>query len=260
MKETIASVNDIVWGAPTLLLILGVGLYLTWHLRFAQIRFLPESLRRFVQQFLPGNTQKRDASFQALCAALAATVGTGNLVGVAGAISLGGLGAVFWMWICGILGMVTKYAEAVLAVRYRVKAGNIFLGGPMYVIREGLCDVYEAVSGTENLAARRLQASFWQEARAKGYDIPIVGSSDTHSAAARDFKTFDYSWTIVFAKNKETASSFAPFMTAQAFPPFCAQSMASFRHGNASRSGLWKVSGPQERRSSGATVQAVRSG
>ena len=72
------------------------------------------------------------------------------------------------------------------------------------VLERGLCDVYEAVSGTENLAARRLQASFWEEARAKGYDIPIVGSSDTHSAAARDFKTFDYSWTIVFARNKDT--------------------------------------------------------
>ena len=73
-----------------------------------------------------------------------------------------------------------------------------------YVIREGLCDVLEAVSGTEDLAARRLQAVFYQEMRAKSLDIPIVGSSDTHSAAARDFKTFDYSWTIVFAKNKET--------------------------------------------------------
>ena len=138
MKETIASVNDNVWGAPTLLLILGVGLYLTWHLRFAQIRFLPESLRRFVQQFLPGNTQKRDASFQALCAALAATVGTGNLVGVAGAICLGGPGAVFWMWVCGLLGMVTKYAEAVLAVRYRIETEDGFSGGPMYMITQGL--------------------------------------------------------------------------------------------------------------------------
>ena len=72
------------------------------------------------------------------------------------------------------------------------------------VFERGLCDVYEAVSGTENLAARRLQSAFWQEARAKGYDFPIVGSSDTHSAAARDFKTFDYSWTIVFAQNKDT--------------------------------------------------------
>ena len=72
------------------------------------------------------------------------------------------------------------------------------------VLERGLCDVYEAVSGTENLAARRLQSTFWQEARAKGYDLPIVGSSDTHSAAARDFKTFDYSWTIVFAQNPDT--------------------------------------------------------
>ena len=73
-----------------------------------------------------------------------------------------------------------------------------------YVIENGLCDVFEAVSGTENLANRRLQASFWHQMRARGLDIPIVGSSDTHSAAARDFKTFDYSWTIVFAQNKDT--------------------------------------------------------
>ena len=69
------------------------------------------------------------------------------------------------------------------------------------VFKMGLCDVFEAVSGTENLASRRLQAALWQEARAKGLDMPIVGSSDTHSAAARGFKTFDYSWTIVFAEN-----------------------------------------------------------
>ena len=134
MKETIASVNDIVWGAPALILILGVGLYLSWQLRFAQICFFPEALRRFLLQFLQGTNGKRDASFQALCAALAATVGTGNLVGVAGAICLGGPGAVFWMWVCGLLGMVTKYAEAVLSVRYRIKTEDGFSGGPMYMI------------------------------------------------------------------------------------------------------------------------------
>lgn len=72
------------------------------------------------------------------------------------------------------------------------------------VFERGLCDVYEAVSGTKNLAARRLQSVWWQESRARGYDIPIVGSSDTHSAAARDFKSFDYSWTIVFAKDADS--------------------------------------------------------
>ena len=139
MKSIIASVNDIVWGAPALLLILGVGLYLSWQLRFSQITLFPEALRRFLLQFRPGrNGESRDSSFRALCTALAATVGTGNLVGVAGAICLGGPGAVFWMWICGILGMITKYAEAVLAVRYRVRTSEGYAGGPMYMITMAL--------------------------------------------------------------------------------------------------------------------------
>ena len=135
MKRIIASVNGIVWGAPALILILGVGLYLTWKLRFVQLRLFPEALRHFLRQLRPG---RKKSSFQALCTALAATVGTGNLIGVAGAICLGGPGAVFWMWICGILGMATKYAEALLAVRYRIRTENGFLGGPMYIIRQAL--------------------------------------------------------------------------------------------------------------------------
>lgn len=135
MSDPLSFINQIVWGAPALFLILGVGLYFTFCLDFVQLRLLPASLKAFFRKLCPG---KKDGSFRAFCTALGATVGTGNLVGVAGAISLGGPGAVFWMWICGILGMVTKYAEAVLAVRYRVKACNGFLGGPMYVIREGL--------------------------------------------------------------------------------------------------------------------------
>lgn len=142
METMIASVNGIVWGAPALLLILSVGLYLTWRLQFAQICFFPEALRQFCRQFFPGKDWNRDSSFRALCAALAATVGTGNLVGVAGAICLGGPGAIFWMWLCGILGMVTKYAEAVLAVRYRVKTTEGYAGGPMYMITHGLPDKF----------------------------------------------------------------------------------------------------------------------
>ena len=131
--------NAIIWGAPALLLILGVGLYLTFRLRFAQLILLPRALREFFSRLRPGRGSGNGVSpFQALCTALAATVGTGNLVGVAGAICLGGPGAVFWMWICGLLGMVTKYAEAVLAVRYRVKTETGLLGGPMYVITLGL--------------------------------------------------------------------------------------------------------------------------
>ena len=138
MENIIEGINRFVWGVPALVLILAVGLYLTWQLRFAQICLFPEALKRFCRQFIPQRTREGNSSFQALCAALGATVGTGNLIGVAGAICLGGPGAVFWMWICGILGMVTKYAEALLAVRYRVKTEAGIVGGPMYIITLGL--------------------------------------------------------------------------------------------------------------------------
>lgn len=135
MARIIAYTNDLVWGAPALVLILGVGMYLTVRLDFVQLTGFPEAFRLFLRQLLPG---KGGASFRCLCTALAATVGTGNLVGVAGAICLGGPGAVFWMWVCGVLGMVTKYAEALLAVRYRVKTPGGYAGGPMYIITRAL--------------------------------------------------------------------------------------------------------------------------
>ena len=139
MTKIFSAVHDFVWGAPALVLILGVGLYLSLRLRFVQLTLFPRALRMFFQRLRPGRGNVEGVSpFQALCTALAATVGTGNLVGVAGAICLGGPGAVFWMWVCGILGMVTKYAEAMLAVRYRVKTDGGFVGGPMYVITNGL--------------------------------------------------------------------------------------------------------------------------
>ena len=138
MKHIIASANDIVWGAPMLLLILGLGLYLSLQLRLAQLTLFPEALKHFLRQFFLGRNIHGNSSFRALCAALAATVGTGNLVGVAGALCLGGPGAIFWMWICGLLGMVTKYAEATLAVRYRKRTPEGYLGGPMYIITMGL--------------------------------------------------------------------------------------------------------------------------
>lgn len=140
MENILEKVNRFVWGAPALILILGVGICLSLRLRFVQIFLFPEALRRFCRQFFPGRKEERDSSFQSLCTALAATVGTGNLVGVAGAICLGGPGTVFWMWICGILGMVTKYAEAVLAVRYRISRTNGYSGGPMYIITQMLPD------------------------------------------------------------------------------------------------------------------------
>ena len=130
--------NRFVWGAPALTLILGVGLFLSVRTGFAQITLLPSAFRQFLAKLRQGSGEDGVSPFQALCTALAATVGTGNLVGVAGAISLGGPGAIFWMWVCAILGMATKFAEATLAVRYRTKEKGEYVGGPMYMIRQGM--------------------------------------------------------------------------------------------------------------------------
>ena len=138
MQKYLDVLNHIVWGAPALVLILGVGIYLTIYTGFAQFRLFPRSVRMFFSRLAGRKGSKGVSSMQALCTALAATVGTGNLVGVAGAICLGGPGSIFWMWICGFLGMVTKYAEATLAVRYRVRKNGEHFAGPMYMIRGGL--------------------------------------------------------------------------------------------------------------------------
>lgn len=139
MAEILEKVYGLVWGVPALVLILGVGLYLSLRTGFAQLRLFPAACRCFWQR-LRGRGERREgvSPFQALCTALAATVGTGNLAGVAGAIAIGGPGAIFWMWICALLGMATKLAEASLAVRYRVKEGGEFVGGPMYMICKGM--------------------------------------------------------------------------------------------------------------------------
>ena len=148
MIKIIGSVHGFLWGAPTLVLILGVGLYLSVRTGFAQIRLFPRAMGNFLRKLRSREAETEGvSSFQALCTALAATVGTGNLVGVAGAICLGGPGSIFWMWICGILGMVTKYAEAVLAVRYRVRSDGEFLGGPMYIICRGMGQKWKWLAG-----------------------------------------------------------------------------------------------------------------
>ena len=141
-------VYQLVWGVPALVLILGVGLYLTVKCGFAQIRLFPAAIRQFrARLFTKEKNEDGTSSFQALCTALAATVGTGNLAGVAGAIAIGGPGAIFWMWMCGLLGMMLKFSEAVLAVRYRRKneAGET-VGGPMYVILDGMGEKYRPLA------------------------------------------------------------------------------------------------------------------
>ena len=131
-------IQDAILGLPAAALILGVGLYLTIQLGFPQLALLPRAFGLFFRRMFAGKPREGVSSFQALCTALAATVGTGNLVGVAGAICLGGPGAIFWMWVCAFFGMATKYSEAALAVRCRVKTPDGYAGGPMYTMTCGL--------------------------------------------------------------------------------------------------------------------------
>ena len=145
MLNTIESINNVInnfiWGVPAMICIIGVGLYLSFGLHFLQICKFPYAIRVTIGRIF----RKRNASdgamtpFQAVCTALAATVGTGNIAGVAGAIAIGGPGAVFWMWVSAVLGMCTKFAEVTLAVYYREtnKEGDL-VGGPMYYIKNGL--------------------------------------------------------------------------------------------------------------------------
>ena len=140
--ETInTAVNNFIWGVPAMVCIFGVGLYLSIRTNFLQIRKFPYAIKTTLGRIF----RKRDASdgaitpFQAVCTALAATVGTGNIAGVAGAIAIGGPGAIFWMWVSALFGMCTKYAEVTLAVHYReINANGELVGGPMYYIKTGL--------------------------------------------------------------------------------------------------------------------------
>ena len=140
--ETINSaVNNFIWGIPAMVCIIGVGLYLSIRTHFLQIRKFPYAIRTTIGRMF----HKRNASegaitpFQAVCTALAATVGTGNIAGVAGAIAIGGPGSVFWMWVSAVLGMCTKFSEVTLAVYYREKnADGDLVGGPMYYLKNGL--------------------------------------------------------------------------------------------------------------------------
>ena len=136
-----SAVNNFIWGVPAMICIIGVGLYLSIRMRFIQLRKLSLALRETIGKVF----HKKEAAkgsltpFQAVCTALAATVGTGNIAGVAGAIAIGGPGAVFWMWISALLGMCTKFSEVILAVHFRERneQGDL-VGGPMHFIKNGL--------------------------------------------------------------------------------------------------------------------------
>ncbi|MBP7585604.1 MAG: sodium:alanine symporter family protein, partial [Spirochaetes bacterium] len=136
LHSAITWINGYLWGPPMLVILMGTHLYLTARLGFIQ-RYIPLAIRLSFRKDTSGDGDV--SHFGALTTALAATIGTGNIVGVATAVALGGPGAVLWCWLTGVFGFSTKYAEAVLAVKYRVKTSDgTMLGGPMYALEKGL--------------------------------------------------------------------------------------------------------------------------
>ncbi len=142
LHHAVSAVANFLWGVPLILALVGTGVFLTIRLGFMQFRYLPRALWMIVKppkHDEPGSVEGEISHFQALMTALAATVGTGNIAGVATAIALGGPGAMVWMWLTGLLGMATKYSEALLAIHFReVREDGTVAGGPMYYIEKGL--------------------------------------------------------------------------------------------------------------------------
>lgn len=138
-EDFLNKIGGIIWGPPLLVLLVGTGIYLSVRLGLIQLRLLPYALKLVFSKNQDKKSEGDISHFQALMTAMAATVGVGNIVGVATAVVLGGPGAIFWMWMAGFFGMATKYGEAVLAVKYRVKDANgQMAGGPMYYLEHGL--------------------------------------------------------------------------------------------------------------------------
>ena len=140
VEDVVTYIDDLIWGAPLLITLMFVGIMLTLLLRFMQVTRLWLALKLVFSSNKSNSSHNGDiTSFAALCTALASTIGTGNIVGVATAVHMGGPGALFWMLVAAFFGMATKYAECLLAVRYReVDAKGRYCGGPMYYIRNGV--------------------------------------------------------------------------------------------------------------------------
>ncbi len=193
------AIKDFIWGTPLICLLLFVGILLTLRLGFLQIRHLPRALRFMLHNEVDGKGEV--SSFGALCTALSATIGTGNIVGVATAIAAGGPGALFWMWIAAFFGMATKYAEGLLAVKYRdIDEKGHVLGGPFYYIEKGL--------GKGFIWLAKLFAIFCLGAglfgigtitQMNGITDAIQSYFDPHYLHTVTILGTDYSWAIVIS-------------------------------------------------------------
>ncbi len=189
--------DGIVWGVPLIVLILTVGIYLTIRLRVLQVHHLPRALKYMVKNEEGG--QGDVTSFGALCTALSATIGTGNIVGVATAIVAGGPGALFWMWVAAFFGMATKYSEGLLAIRFRVKSEDgHMLGGPFYYIENGMGKKWKwlaklfAIFGT--LAGLLGIGTFTQ---VNGISSAVNSFFDPNNAVTVNLFGNTYSWSVV---------------------------------------------------------------
>ncbi|MGL5646492.1 MAG: alanine/glycine:cation symporter family protein [Clostridium sp.] len=182
MKEFLTAVDNFVWGPPLLIMLVGTGVYLTVKLRVLQVTKLGHALKLVFSKDTESDEKGDVSSFGALCTALSATIGTGNIVGVATAIKAGGPGALFWMWIAAFFGMATKYAEGLLAIKYReFNSKGEVKGGPMYYIQNGLNNkwlakifaffgVLVALFGIGTFA----QVNSMSEGMKNSFNIPIV--------------------------------------------------------------------------------------
>lgn len=199
-NEVLVAIDDFVWGVPLMVLIMAGGLLLTTRLGLLQVRKLPLALKWMVKNEEDGAGEV--SSFGALCTALSATIGTGNIVGVATAIAAGGPGALFWMVVAAFLGMATKYAEGLLAVKYRVvDENNHALGGPFYYIERGMGKKWKWLAKlfaffgvcvglmgigtfTQVNGITSAVTNFFDPNKTFTVDIPFIGT---------------YSWTVVIA-------------------------------------------------------------
>ena len=194
LLRAIISVRDLLWGPPMLILLVGTGFFLTVRLRGIQFRGLIHSLDlALIKRKEKGSAEGDITHFQALMTALAATVGTGNIAGVATAIYHGGPGALFWMWVTGLFGMATKYSEAVLAVKYRkVDEFGTMSGGPMYYISNGL-------------GWKWLGVLFAVFASISAFGIGNIVQSNSVAEAVRTSFGFIKPWMVGFAMASATA-------------------------------------------------------
>lgn len=199
INTILGNIDDFLWGIPLIVLILATGIYLTVRLKGLQITKLPKALKYMFKNEEGGDGEV--TSFAALCTALSATIGTGNIVGVATAIVAGGPGALFWMWIAALFGMATKYAEGVLAIKYRVinDDGHV-IGGPFYYIQNGMGVKWKWLAklfAFFGLGVGLLGIGTFTQVN--GISNAVNNFFDPNNAWSVSILGRDYSWTVVIA-------------------------------------------------------------